>query len=59
MSLSQTRRSFDVVTEGAEPSLDRLKIILELFKEMDDLERIATVRYLAAKFGILIGPMGS
>lgn len=50
----KVRRSFVLFTGGEVPEIDRLAIIMQLLKEMDDLERRAAVSYMADYYGFRV-----
>lgn len=50
------RRTFVLFTGDEVPEIDRLAIVMQVIKEMDDLERRAAVSYMADYFGYRVFP---
>lgn len=48
------RREFRLFTDGKEPGIDAMAIMVELLKELPDNERNAALQYVADLFGFSI-----
>lgn len=52
----KVRRSFVMFSSGEMPEIDRLAVLMELMREMNDKERLAAIGYVTDFYGYRVQP---